>query len=481
MNNLIILLKIFLFLLSCLIGLNFIIYLYLFFSEKYKLKYRKKIEICLLDYVFKDKKQVELRELIRKRRITKKIILGIFLEESIQIINTINGELRKKIIYLCDEMALSKQLIKKIKNPFINKIEKELSLYQIGELRSKKHLNYFLNFDRTYIKKYDLYKGYFFVINNIVNEWIYELSDNQIHKYIDLFFIIIDENKNSHTINTKKLFEIFLTDTSNLFKYIINNNRIRRYMVNSLITKELPLAYKGELLYIMVLNFEYRVNSFIKKEFNKYIKKDDLTLDQLDYLVFLIKSLGEMGLKDAYPSFKLACKSNNWVIKSIASKYLYKYNEKESFDFLENFLGDSSWWVRHNASLSLDKLNFEGLKILIKTLNSSDKFAREVSAFTLASGSYFEKFKNNLIKDSQYLEGYSQLLETSFGSVFLERILLDYDIDIRDKLNIIGTLNILTYKDYFKILINRDSIEENIKNFVINILDKEEEAYARIY
>ena len=338
MNSLVILLYLSLSITCILIGVNFLIYLYLNLVQNYKRKTIKKYEKDILDYTFQHRSKEDFIRLSTYKSLKRGYSMSLFLEKIIEIINLINGAHRKSLINLCDEMNISNKLI----------------------------------------KKYDLYRGYFSLVNNIVNEWIYELEDSQINKYIDLVFNIIGESKDSQNLNTKKLFEIFLTDTSSLFRYIIQNDNTRKYMINSLIRKEIPLSYKGEILYIMVLNFEYRINNFIKKEFSKYINNDDLTHDQLNYLIFLIKSLGEMGLQDAYNSFRNACKNKNWTIRAIGAKYLYKYKEKESFYFLEEFLKDSSWWVRKNAALSLDRLAYEGIDVLVKTLNSQDKFAKEI-------------------------------------------------------------------------------------------------------
>lgn len=469
MNSLVILLYLSLSITCILIGVNFLIYLYLNLVQNYKRKTIKKYEKDILDYTFQHRSKEDFIRLSTYKSLKRGYSMSLFLEKIIEIINLINGAHRKSLINLCEEMNISNKLIKKFNHPFTGKIEKELLLYQIGELRSKKQLDYFLNFDRAYIKKYDLYRGYFSLVNNIVNEWIYELEDSQINKYIDLVFNIIGESKDSKNLNTKKLFEIFLTDTSSLFRYIIQNDNTRKYIINSLIRKEIPLSYKGEILYIMVLNFEYRINNFIKKEFSKYINNDDLTHDQLNYLIFLIKSLGEMGLQDAYNSFRNACKNKNWTIRAIGAKYLYKYKEKESFYFLEEFLKDSSWWVRKNAALSLDRLAYEGIDVLVKTLNSQDKFAKEISAYTLSSGSYFFYFKEKLLKENKYLDGFHNLLTTNFGRVFLERILLDNDISSKHKINIIKDLKYSNYEDYFITLLSREKLSKEIENSLEDI------------
>jgi len=140
-----------------------------------------------LEYLFQENSR---NELLRKIKV-KKIKTQFFIEKVVEIINILNGPVRKDLINLCDDLDISNTLIKKLKNPFISKVDKELILYQIGELRSKKQFDYFLNVDRDYIKKHDLYKGYFFVINNIANEWIDDLNDIEINKYIDLVFCLL--------------------------------------------------------------------------------------------------------------------------------------------------------------------------------------------------------------------------------------------------------------------------------------------------
>lgn len=223
MNSLVILLYLSLSITCILIGVNFLIYLYLNLVQNYKRKTIKKYEKDILDYIFQHRSKEDFIRLSTYKSLKRGYSMSLFLEKIIEIINLINGAHRKSLINLCDEMNISNKLIKKFNHPFTGKIEKELLLYQIGELRSKKQLDYFLNFDRAYIIKYDLYRGYFSLVNNIVNEWIYELEDSQINKYIDLVFNIIGESKDSKNLNTKKLFEIFLTDTSSLFRYIIQN------------------------------------------------------------------------------------------------------------------------------------------------------------------------------------------------------------------------------------------------------------------
>ena len=236
-------------------------------------------------------------------------------------------------------------------------------------------------------------------------------------------------------------------------------------MINSLITRNIPLAYKGEVLYIMVLNFEYRINNLIKKEFSKYIIKDNLSLDELNYLIFLIKSLGEMGLQDGYSSFKKACNNKNWTIKAIAAKYLYKFEEKESYEYLEKFLHDPVWWVRNNAALSLDKMGLEGIKILIDTLNSEDKFAKEISSYILASGSYYFYFKNELIKGNSKIEEIHKLINSSSGLVIIDRIITDKNIDVAKKIEIFKNIDVKNHEAYLLNLVERNSINIEIRQY----------------
>lgn len=464
MNNLIFLLKIILFLTFSLITINFIIYIKSHIIKKKNDKVLKEYEKNILKYLFEERSKNELIKSFK----SNKIYVTLFIEKVVEIINIINGDTRKDLIDLCDNLNISNILIKKLKSPFVSKIDKELLLYQIGELRSKKQFDYFLNSDRSYIKKHDLYKGYFFAINNIANEWINELDDLEINKYIDLVFILIEESKDSFTLNTKKLFEIFLTDTSNLFKYIISHDNTRKHMINSLITKNIPLAYKGEVLYIMVLNFEYRINNFIKKEFSKYIEKESLSLDELNYLIFLIKSLGEMGLQDGYSSFKKACLNKNWTIKAIAAKYLYKFDEKESYEYLEKFLHDSVWWVRNNAALSLDKMGLDGIKILVETLESNDKFAKEVSSYVLSSGSYYNYLKEELIKNNTKMDDLYKLIKSPSGLVIIDRIITDKSINSNKKLEIIMTIDDENHRAYLLNLAERNSIDVNVRQYIKN-------------
>lgn len=467
MNNLIFVLKITLFITILLISINFLIYINSYSIKKRNDKTLRKYEKDILKYLFQENSRNEILKEYKKN----KILTNLFIEKVVEIINVVHGSMRKDLINLCDSLNVSNSLIKKLNNPFVSKINKELLLYQIGELRSKNLFNYLLNIDRSYIRKNDLYKGYFFAINNITNEWINELSETEINKYIDLVFSLIEENKGSFTLNTKKLFEIFLTDTSNLFKYIINHDNTRKYMIKSLITRNVPLAYKGEVLYIMVLNFEYRINNFIKKEFFKYIEKEELSTDELNYLIFLIKALGEMGLQDGYNSFKKACNNKNWTIKAIAAKYLYKFDEEESYMYLEKFLHDSVWWVRNNAALSLDKMGLKGIKILLETLESDDKFAKEISSYILASGSYYSLLKEELTGSAPKLDNFYKLIKSPSGLVIIDRIVTDKSIDRGIKITIMKNINDKNHRIYLLDLAKRNSVDIEIRQYIKTILE----------
>ena len=463
MNNLIIVLKSSFFLVLLLITSNLIIYINAYFSNKKRENLLKLYEKKILEFLFSDNKEV----------LTDKIDFPLFIEKVIEINSTIIGPLRKNLINLCEQLNISTKLLKKINSPFTNKTQKELVLYQIGELRSIKLFDYFLTADRDYIKKYDLYRGYFFACNNIVNEWIDDLTENQINNYIDFVFLLIEESKLSKTLNTGKLFEILLTDTSNLFKYVITHDGTRRHMIKSLITKDIPLAYKGQVLYIMILNFEYRINNFIKKEFSKYIVKENLSSDELNYLIFLIKSLGEMGLNDGYNSFKKACENNNWTIKAIAAKYLYKYDEEESYEYLRTFLHDSVWWVRNNAALSLDKMGETGISILFDTIESEDKFAKEISSYVLASGTYYSDLREQLINGSSNIKNLNKLIKSPSGLVIIDRIITDKGIDGSKKLEVIMNIDIKSNEAYLLNLVERNSIDFEIRQYIKRLFEIE--------
>lgn len=467
MNTLILILKISLFITLLLISINFLIYINSYSIKKRNDKVLKKYEKDILKYLFHENSRNE----ILKEYKNKKIHMNLFIEKTVEIINTIHGSMRKDLIDLCDSLNISNTLIKKLNKPFGSRVSKELLLYQIGELRSKTLFSYLLNIDRTYLRKNDLYKSYFFAINNITNEWINELNETEINKYIDLVFSLIEESKDSFTLNTKKLFEIFLTDTSNLFKYIINHDNTRKYMIKSLITINIPLAYKGEVLYIMILNFEYRINNFIKKEFFKYIEKEELSLDELNYLIFLIKALGEMGLQDGYNAFKKACNNKNWTIKAIAAKYLYKFDKEDSYMYLEKFLHDSVWWVRNNAALSLDKMGTKGIKILLETLESEDKFAREISSYILTSGSYYSLLKEELSVEAPNLKNFYKLIKSPSGLVIIDRIIIDKSINVEVKIDIMKNINDKNHKIYLLNLAKRNSVDVEIRKYIKTILE----------
>lgn len=463
MNYLILILKSSLFVTILLIFIIYVIYINRHNKENKNYKITKKYEKDILKYLFQENSR---NEILREYK-NNKILTTLFVEKVIEVINIIHGSMRKDLINLCDSLNLSNLFIKKLENPFVNKVNKELLLYQIGELRSKNLFDYLLNTDKNYIKKNDLYKSYFFAVNNITNEWINELSEIEVNKYIDLVFLLIEKSKDSFTLNTKKLFEIFLTDTSNLFKYIINHDNTRKYMIKSLITRNVPLAYKGEVLYIVVLNFEYRINNFIKKEFFKYIEKEELSPDELNYLIFLIKALGEMGLQDGYNAFKKACNNQNWTIKAVAAKYLYKFDKEESYMYLEKFLYDSVWWVRNNAALSLDRMGLKGIKILLKTLESEDKFAKDISSYILASGSYYYLLKKKLTTGKALkLENFYKLIKSPSGLVILDRIFTDKSLDIKIKIVIMKKISNKSHRIYLLNLAERNSVDIEIRQYM---------------
>lgn len=221
----------------------------------------------------------------------------------------------------------------------------------------------------------------------------------------------------------------------------------------------------------MILNFEYRINNFIKKEFFKYIEKEELSLDELNYLIFLIKALGEMGLQDGYNAFKKACNNKNWTIKAIAAKYLYKFDEEDSYTYLEKFLHDSVWWVRNNAALSLDKMGTKGIKILLETLESEDKFAREISSYILTSGSYYSLLKEELSVEAPNLKKFYKLIKSPSGLVIIDRIITDKSIDVEVKIDIMKNINDKNHKIYLLNLAKRNSVDVEIRKYIKTILE----------
>jgi hypothetical protein len=97
--------------------------------------------------------------------------------------------------------------------------EKEYLLYQIGELRSLKYLNELLNLDHHKLISQKIHRGYFFALNAITNEWIYELEKDKISIYIDKIIEIIEIIEKNHVISLKRLIEVLMNDTEQLFNY----------------------------------------------------------------------------------------------------------------------------------------------------------------------------------------------------------------------------------------------------------------------
>ncbi|MGM0508876.1 MAG: HEAT repeat domain-containing protein [Fusobacteriota bacterium] len=447
----------FLVLLGILISIIFIKHFYSNVIDKKKKNLRKRD----LDYIL-DKLILDQEITFSKNEINEELIDGM-----IEIINSISGSMRRKLIKAIKKNGIIDYVYNKYKKAR-SKYKKEYYLYVLGELRCNKYIGDLLEEDLEELKKDKLLVSYFFALVVIIDEWIFSLKKNIIFDYIDRLITVTKFMEEYQNWNTKRLMDYFLNQTDNFFIYAIDNFEIIDYFLDQIYEKKLGLEVKGEILYIISLNREYKIVDFLESEFYKYINKEKEE-EEREYLIKIIKSLSVLGLESSNDLFLEGIESEDWVIRSESVKGLGNF--KKNMDMIYMKLFDESWWVRYNSALAISKFGSRGKSTLFFALKSTvdDQYAKEIAAYVLV-----DKIYTNMIKRLA-LEGNLEIIINEIIIIInqgnnmniLDEVMTNPDFSNEQKINLISKVNSNKFYSYYEdVLKNDQNISEEIKDLI---------------
>ena len=74
---------------------------------------------------------------------------------------------------------------------------------------------------------------------------------------------------------------------------------------------------------------------------------------------------------------------DRWEVRAVCAKALKQLPRAVVINALQGGLTDKVWWVRFNCASSLGALGINGREALLHSLQSPDRFAREISQMIL--------------------------------------------------------------------------------------------------
>jgi HEAT repeat protein len=96
-------------------------------------------------------------------------------------------------------------------------------------------------------------------------------------------------------------------------------------------------------------------------------------------------ALGQTGDRSTAPLLEPLLHDSVWYVRAHAAESLGKIRDPEYAGALGELLRDSSWWVRKNALDALVALGEPSKAVLLRTLSSHDRFARDCAADGLST------------------------------------------------------------------------------------------------
>jgi HEAT repeat protein len=103
----------------------------------------------------------------------------------------------------------------------------------------------------------------------------------------------------------------------------------------------------------------------------------------LEIRVETYRALGLIGDESTLPMILGGMLDDQWEVRAICSKALKRFPGTASINMLQLGLTDKVWWVRFNCASSLASLGNNGKEALLHSLQSPDRFAREISQMIL--------------------------------------------------------------------------------------------------
>ena len=108
-----------------------------------------------------------------------------------------------------------------------------------------------------------------------------------------------------------------------------------------------------------------------------------LSADSLEIKIHCVKALGLIGDRQAVQPLILTAQSPEWELRSASVSALGMIKDQSTIPVLIKALSDSTWRVRFNAANALYGIGQPGIDALTTSLQSEDRFARDISKLAL--------------------------------------------------------------------------------------------------
>jgi len=127
--------------------------------------------------------------------------------------------------------------------------------------------------------------------------------------------------------------------------------------------------------------------------------------DNLDIRINALMTVGKINDLSSVKTVIEALEDEQWEIRAIAAGIIGEMAIKGAAYRLVNLLRDPNWYVRKNAARSLARLGLIGINALINTIDSDDRFARDMCVQTLEENGIIEEMLNILTRKESKKSG----------------------------------------------------------------------------
>lgn len=329
-------------------GFIVLLYIYLLYEKViniFSLKKIKRFENELIPYIDKLCIKFEEDETLSdddmknlKLKVKDRVKRGVIRDRIIYYIENYIGDIRSKLIYVCEEIGLLDYEIKRIdsKDPF----RVALSCRKLGEMRSPKAAEALLN---------ALYKNQI----DIKYQSLMALAKIGEIDYFAEAFEVLDATVILSERSLVEIVDSFEGNKLALYGKMINH---KNPIISSVFIKS-----AGKL-----------VDSKISEEIARFIEDEDKNRK-----IAAIKSIGQIGDIRFIEEIISALQDDSWEVRAIAAKSLGNLQDSRCLPYLKESLKDREWWVRYNSAWSIIRIP-RGVEVIEEVLRGEDKFAKDI-------------------------------------------------------------------------------------------------------
>ncbi|MGB9839050.1 HEAT repeat domain-containing protein [Thermovenabulum sp.] len=272
-------------------------------------------------------------------------------ERFIFYFENLKGNIIKKLTKIVEDIGLVDYEIEKLKSKDMQKIA--LTCKKLGEMRSKKAINYLL--ELTNIQIVDVKYNTLMALAKIGDE----------EAFIEAF------NRFSQTVPLSERSLIEIAD-----------------------------SFEGDKIYIyrklMYIDNDFISSIFIKSAGNyKDITLADeiaqfLDSENKEKRISAAKALGNMGDSRYIDKIIELLNDESWEVRAIAAKVLGQIQDKRAIVPLTKALSDKEWYVRYNAANSLVSID-GGIELIYNIFEGEDRFAKDIIISVLETNYGWDK------------------------------------------------------------------------------------------